>query len=63
MFNCNKNDLFNPPTPTPQNLCAAASLLLVGCHNDKNFKYKKPIFKKKSYIEVALYLSINSASS
>ena len=40
MFNCNKNDLFTPPptpNPTPQNLCAAASLLLVGCHNEKQF--------------------------
>ena len=28
-----------------------------------NSKYKKTYFQKKSYIEVALYLSINGASS
>ena len=64
MFNCNKYDQFNPPPPQPLKTSVPPLLSYwLGATMKNNFKYKKTYFEKKSYIEVALYLSINSASS
>ena len=62
MFNCNKNDLFNPPTP-PQPLKTSVPPLLsywLGATMKNNFRYKKNLFSKQNLISKwhSIYLSI-----